>query len=136
MASSLADSGVGRESVCNLSPSVLVVHVLIPLADCCCRAVCSLFTVLYVLLPSLSHNDEILAAKFYRTVPSVYFLCSAAAFASSVVQNMLSLLFFESSPIKRQLALLQCLVKGLSMLADLQLGLGNSAIFRDSAGAP
>ena len=49
---------------------------------------------------------------------------------------MLSLFFFEAVPLKRQLALMQCLIKGVSMLTDLDLGLGGSAVIADSAGTP
>ena len=68
-------------------------------------------------------------------VPRLLYYASCAAFASTFCHNLLSL-FYEASPIKKQLALMQCLIKGISALTDLQLGLGDTAVIADSNGTP
>lgn len=67
-------------------------------------------------------------------MPRLLFYAFSAAFASSFCQNLLSL-FYEAAPIKKQLALLQCIIKGVSTLVELSLGLGESPVISDSSGA-
>lgn len=68
-------------------------------------------------------------------VPPLLYYASCAAFTSSFCHNLLSL-FYEAAAIKKQLALLQCFIKGVSLLTDLQIGLGDTAIVADADGEP
>ena len=63
------------------------------------------------------------------------FQLSAAAFASSFAHNLTSFMY-ESSTLKRKLALLQCLIKAISFLCDIHLGFGGAAVLMDSSGKP
>ena len=74
-------------------------------------------------------------AAMLRQVPAIMFQLSAAAFASSFVHNLTSFTY-ESSALKKKLALVQCLIKAISFLADVHLGFGGAAIVKDSSGLP
>lgn len=72
-----------------------------------------------------------LTLSFNHLMPPLLYYAGSAAFASSFCHNFLSLCY-ETSPIKKQLALLQCTIKGVSLLADLQLGLQGAIVLADS----
>lgn len=68
-------------------------------------------------------------------VPHLLYQLSCAAFASSFFHNVTSLLY-ETSSLKKKLAALQCFIKGISFVCDMQLGFGGATVFENSYGSP
>lgn len=66
-------------------------------------------------------------------VPRLYYQISAAAFGTSVCMNALPLIH-ELSPIKKQAAVIQILIKGVSLVEDFQMGYGDPYMCTDSHG--
>lgn len=66
-------------------------------------------------------------------VPHVLYQLSCAAFASSFFHNVTSLLY-ETSSLKKKLAALQCFIKGISFICDMQLGFGGMTVFETAHG--
>lgn len=83
----------------------------------------------------LNAQQNPLKVRVLLQVPALMFQLSAAAFASSFTHNLTSFTY-EASGLKKKLALLQCLIKAVSFLADVQLGFGRAPVFADSAGRP
>ena len=54
-------------------------------------------------------------------MPRLYYQFSSAAFFTAVCVNALSFVY-EISPLKRQAAVIQILIKGLSFAGDFQMG--------------
>ncbi|KAK9794043.1 hypothetical protein WJX73_001341 [Symbiochloris irregularis] len=72
-----------------------------------------------------------IAAAFFDEVPRLYFQISAAAFGTSVCMNALPLIH-ELSPIKKQAAVIQILIKGVSLVEDFQMGYMDPYMCKDS----
>ena len=61
----------------------------------------------------------------------MYYQFSSAAFATAVCMNALSLIY-EVSPTKRQAAVIQMLIKGVSFAGDFQMGYLNPYMVIDT----
>ncbi|KAK9826256.1 hypothetical protein WJX74_003071 [Apatococcus lobatus] len=72
--------------------------------------------------------------EHFDEVPHLLYQLSCAAFASSFFHNVTSLLY-ETTSLKKKLAALQCFIKGISFICDMQLGFGGSNVFATSHGS-
>lgn len=68
-------------------------------------------------------------------VPVYIYKMSATAFFSVFLINITSV-FYEQSPVKKQLAMLSCIVKALACISDGCISSGRGIVFFDNAGAP
>ena len=103
---------------------------------------CVLSNRILLLLPLLSHLQAPKSARGcsptctmpVSQVPRHYYQFSCAAFATAVCINCLALVY-EISPLKKQAAVIQILIKGMSTFVDYQLGYGQPLMIMGTRGA-